>query len=187
MSVVIYDFDKTIYDGDSSVDFYFYCLKKKPRIIRFLPKQCWHAVLYLFGIESKTKFKGHFFEYLRAVESVEAMVESFWDSNFRKVKDWYIEKDHQNDVIISASPRFLLEPTAKKLGVQSLIATEMSSKTGVISGENCYGEEKVRRFQAQFKNVTVEEAYTDSKSDLPIQSLAKKKFLVKGHAVRLID
>lgn len=187
MSVKIYDFDKTIYDGDSSVDFYFHCLRKKPRIIWFLPKQCWHAVLYVLGIESKTVFKGHFFEYLRGVEDVEALVTSFWESNFRKIKAWYLEKDHRNDVIISASPRFLLEPAAKKLGAHTLIATEMSSKTGLITRENCYGEEKVRRFRAQFKNVTVEEAYTDSKSDLPIQSLAKKKFLVKGHKIRLID
>lgn len=24
----VYDFDKTIYDGDSTIDFYLYCVKK---------------------------------------------------------------------------------------------------------------------------------------------------------------
>ena len=29
----VYDFDDTIYAGDSTVDFFFYCLKKKPAIV----------------------------------------------------------------------------------------------------------------------------------------------------------
>lgn len=29
----IYDFDETIYDSDSTKDFYFYCLKKYPKIL----------------------------------------------------------------------------------------------------------------------------------------------------------
>ena len=30
----VYDFDKTIYKGDSTLDFYFFCLRKKPIIIK---------------------------------------------------------------------------------------------------------------------------------------------------------
>lgn len=29
MRVIAYDFDGTIYDGDSSIDFYKFCIKKK--------------------------------------------------------------------------------------------------------------------------------------------------------------
>ena len=35
--VNIYDFDGTIYDGDSSIDFYLFCLRKNVSIIKFLP------------------------------------------------------------------------------------------------------------------------------------------------------
>lgn len=31
----IYDFDKTIYDGDSTVDFFLFCLKREPILILF--------------------------------------------------------------------------------------------------------------------------------------------------------
>ena len=44
----VYDFDKTIYDGDSTIDFYFYCLKKHPKIILCLPIQLYAAVKYTF-------------------------------------------------------------------------------------------------------------------------------------------
>ena len=38
MKLYLYDFDGTIYDGDSSVDFFKYCLKKNPKIKKMLPK-----------------------------------------------------------------------------------------------------------------------------------------------------
>ena len=34
----VYDFDNTIYDGESVIDFYFFSLKKHPRLIMILPK-----------------------------------------------------------------------------------------------------------------------------------------------------
>ena len=35
----VYDFDKTIYRGDSTKDFYFFLLRRHPVLIRYLPKQ----------------------------------------------------------------------------------------------------------------------------------------------------
>lgn len=35
----VYDFDGTIYDGDSSVDFFLYALKRMPSLIRYAPRQ----------------------------------------------------------------------------------------------------------------------------------------------------
>ena len=35
MKIVAYDFDGTIYDGDSSVDFYKFCFKKKKSISKY--------------------------------------------------------------------------------------------------------------------------------------------------------
>ena len=33
---LVYDFDETIYDGDSTVDFYKYCVKRKPSLLLLL-------------------------------------------------------------------------------------------------------------------------------------------------------
>lgn len=30
----VYDFDKTIYAGDSTIDFYLFCLKRQPAILQ---------------------------------------------------------------------------------------------------------------------------------------------------------
>ena len=60
----VYDFDGTIYDGDSTVDFWKYSLKRHPlAIISIFPAILGFA-LYLFGIIPKTKFKQHFYQFL---------------------------------------------------------------------------------------------------------------------------
>ena len=35
----VYDFDGTIYDGDSTVDFFLHALKRNPSVLLHLPKQ----------------------------------------------------------------------------------------------------------------------------------------------------
>ena len=42
----IYDFDKTIYDGDSSIDFYKFCVKKNKLMILTSFKELFYYFLY---------------------------------------------------------------------------------------------------------------------------------------------
>ena len=50
----VYDFDGTIYNGDSTRDFVFYLIKKYPRMIRYMPAFIFAAMKYRFGIISNT-------------------------------------------------------------------------------------------------------------------------------------
>ena len=56
MEVNVYDFDKTIFDGDSTQKFYLYLLKKQPQIAIYLPKQFVYFIPFSLGIMEKTKF-----------------------------------------------------------------------------------------------------------------------------------
>ena len=67
MKVFAYDFDGTIYDGDSSIDFYIFILLRRPYIIFLWPIQIVSAVLYKLRIIDKTKMKEIFFCYLRFI------------------------------------------------------------------------------------------------------------------------
>ena len=93
----------------------------------------------------KEEWKERFFSFLRYLPADEARVNRFWEQHNRKIKKWYLDKKQENDVIVSASPVFLLGPISRKLGV-SLIATEVDPASGRFSGLNCSGKEKVRRF-----------------------------------------
>lgn len=175
-----YDFDETIYDGDSTRDFYFYCLKKYPRIMRAWPGQLWHFFLFATGFMKKTAFKERFYRFFRFVPDMEKAVSDFWDTHFCNIKKWYLEEKNPDDVIISASPAFLLEIPCKKLGVLPPIASLVDMKTGKYTGENCYGEEKPPRFKALHPEEKIEAFFSDSLSDTPMAILAEKSFIVRG-------
>ena len=86
MKANIYDFDGTIYDGDSSVDFFIFCFKKKKSICRCFPKMFWYLILYALSIKTKTEMKEVFFSFLKYFDKTEELVDEFWDKNYYKVK-----------------------------------------------------------------------------------------------------
>lgn len=183
MKVYAYDFDETIYDGDSSVDFYKFCLKKKKSICKYWFKQLWALILYILGIKTKTEMKEVFFIYLKDFDNIDILIDEFWNENFKKIKKWYLEKDHSQDIIISASPEFLLENPCKKLKVFALIGSDVDKSNGKFLSLNCHDEEKVKRLKEKYQNVLVLEMYSDSMSDLPMLKLAKHGYLVKKNEI----
>ena len=143
----VYDFDKTIYDGDSTLDFYLFALKNKPGLIKYLPVQILGFIKYLFGMCTKLEFKEKFYYFLNGIDDTDNLIEMFWNEKQSGIKEWYLKNKKDSDLIISASPTFLLEPICKRAGIKHLIASEVNKKTGVCEGENCYGEEKVIRLK----------------------------------------
>ena len=51
----VYDFDKTIYNGDSTLDFYIFSIKKNLLLLRYFPKQFSGIILYHLKIRKKNK------------------------------------------------------------------------------------------------------------------------------------
>lgn len=179
----VYDFDKTIYNGDSTVDFYFYCIKKYPKILLYLPSLCFYAVVFALGIYNKTKFKEKFYLFLCEIKDIDEAVQAFWKKYAYKIKDFYKARQNVNDVIISASPEFLLKHICIELGIKHLIASRVDKKTGSYTGENCYGEEKVVRLNQYYKEYKINEFYSDSLSDAPLAEISEKSFMVKGNDI----
>ncbi len=174
----VYDFDKTIYDGDSTIDFYFFCLKKNKTIILLLPVQLFAMILYFLRIKDKEYLKEKFFCFLRKINNLDEYIHTFWDKNINKIKPWYLSQKKNTDVIISASPDFLLAPLKNILNIDMVIATKVDKKTGKFFSKNCYGKEKVKRFNKEI-NKKIYSFYTDSFSDKPMMDIAKMNYLVK--------
>lgn len=180
----VYDFDKTIYDGDSTVDFYRYCLRKHPSLISCVPGQMWSLLRYVMGRINTTKCKECFFCFLPELPSLNELVEEFWDVRQKKIKAWYLAQKRSDDLIISASPSFLLGPICRRLGIKPPIATEIDPVTGKIEGLNCKGDEKWRRFLEMYRPEEMESFYSDSFSDAPLARKAKKAFLVQKNSLQ---
>lgn len=178
-----YDFDKTIYDGDSTADFYIYSLKKHKKIFFLTPSLiCAFIKFYIFKRGTKTMFKEKMYRFLNYCK-IDTDVADFWDKHQHKIKDFYLKQQRTDDVIISASPEFLLEPICKRLNINHLIASKVDNKSGKYSGINCHGKEKVRRFYEVFENGEIEEFYSDSYSDTPLAELADKAFIVNKNEI----
>ena len=179
----VYDFDKTIYSGDSTADFYIFSLKRHKKIITLAPSLLGSVIkFYVFKKGTKTDFKQVMYRFLRYCD-IDKDVNDFWEINQSKIKKYYLKQKRNDDVIISASPEFLLEPIIKKLKIGTLMASRVDKHTGIYNGVNCHGKEKVRRFYEVFPDGRIDEFYSDSYSDSPLAEIADKAFMVDGEKV----
>jgi putative flippase GtrA/phosphoserine phosphatase len=185
--VDVYDFDHTIYDGDASRDFLVFCLRTQRGAWRELPGQVLAAALFVLGVISRDRYKERAFAVLKRLPNPEAVVHQFWQRHRGKLAAWYLAQRRTGDIIVSASPAFLLAPFAAELDA-TLIGTRMDSTSGSIVGLNCRGEEKVRRLAVGAPGVSIDRVYSDSLSDLPILKLGRRPYIVrKGVATPLAE
>ena len=84
----VYDFDDTIYNGDSSLDFVLFCFKKNKKLFKYIPHIILGFILYIFKIIKKTRMKEYFFSFLESIDG-EVYVEEFWKTHQKNIKKFY--------------------------------------------------------------------------------------------------
>ena len=178
----IYDFDDTIFAGDSTARFCRFVLMRKPGLFLKLPAVAWAFARYAMKLSTKTEAKQTIYRSLLPGLDLDAALDQFWQENMPRVKGWYLNQKQPTDIVISASPKFLLEIPCKALGIAQLIASPVDPHTGKTLGENCHGEEKVLRYRNECPKGDFA-FYSDSLSDLPMARLAKKAYWVRGDSV----
>ena len=175
----VYDFDNTLLRGDSTARFVGYCLMQYPTVWSDFFGQAINALLFALKLREKQAFKERLLSFLSKIDA-EAAVEDFWRKNFCRIKPFYAEIQRPDDVVISASPEFLIRPACERLGIRYIIASPVDSRTGKFLGANCHGKEKARRFYEVFPNGRIENFYSDSHSDDPLAAIADHAHLVRG-------
>ena len=178
----VYDFDGTLYRGDSTADFLKWCVRRYPSTALTLPRTGIAAVA-CFGLHviDKTTFKGQLYRFLTHVPDIEAEVERFWRVHEQNIAGPC--NAQPGDLVISASPEFLLKDVCARRGLE-LIASKVDPHTGRTLGPNCSNEEKITRLHEAYPAVVVDNFYSDSHNDDPLASMAKQAFFVKGNKLR---
>ncbi len=184
----VYDFDNTIYDGESTFDFYLYCVKHHPKCIKFIFVVVWSLVKYKLCLVSENQLmslaKKYVSDFIKCCPDAENLANSFCDKNFKKIKTFYRDLRRDDDIIVSASFGFLLRPFFEKLGVRYTLTSEVDLKSGEVK-RLCYRKNKVELFKEKFDADLVKNVYTDSLNDKPLMSLANSKvFLVRGEKIK---
>ncbi|MBO7152051.1 MAG: haloacid dehalogenase-like hydrolase [Clostridia bacterium] len=188
VEVDMYDFDKTAIPFDSQLKYWGYCMLHNPWIILMLPLQfIWGVMMGLKIISVKTCKRVAF--WFAIFINNKRNVEKFWDKYEKQIYDWFRPENRngRKTVLISASPDFLIEEIARRMGVDYCIATTCNKKTYTMIGEICRREEKVVRLKKQLPNIIVKDVYSDSiNSDKYIFNLGERCFLAtKGELTEI--
>ena len=177
----IYDFDNTIYNGDTNKDILLYSFKKHPfKVIKALNKTKKLERDYKRGLITFERVKEAMLSFLFEIDDLDGYIEKFVSSHMKNIKPWYLSRKTDYDIVISASYELWIIPFCKKLGIKYVLATK-TDKDGHIIGKNCKGEEKVKRLASTIPNAQIITSYSDSESDLPILNIAKTAYVVEGN------
>ena len=128
--------------------------------------------------------KESFYSFLNSISDIDTYINLFWDEKTKKISDWYYCNYNCSDIIISASPDFLIGEIGKRLNVNMVIASKVDKFTGKLLGPNCFGVEKVKRFKAEIGDKHIDNFYTDSLSDLPMMIISDKAFIVSSKRIK---
>lgn len=185
----VYDFDNTIYRGESGVDLFKFFLKRDPSLLKSLP----------WGIKLITDYKlaklpladiiekhsGRIEAYGQKIGDLQELTTEFWNQNSWKIKPFYIEHHQEDDVIISACLDFVLDEICKRLNVKYYVGSEVDMETRRLISF-CYRENKVKAFYKHFPGKEIDNLYTDSYNDKPLMEIAKNVYLVRGNKMTKI-
>ena len=196
-NLIVYDFDKTIYGGESGTNFFTYYLRNYPlKGLLFGLTYLKEVLLYLVKITDLKRLKERFFIFLESHsnEEIEKIVDGFWKEYGKKMYSWTQEELRENrkeaDMVIvtSATPLFLLERLIPEMGYDMVFGTEFQGDgeekfVAEIKGENNKGMEKVKKLNKWAKENNIEyeiiKFYSDSLADKPLYDIAEKKYWIK--------
>lgn len=186
----VFDFDNTIYDGESGMDLFLYFLKKDPKgLMKYSPKFFEGFLKYKRGkitIQEVMEEYGIFLkEYCQTIDDVYHEFEKFWDINQENVKDFYYKMQDEDDVVVSACPVCLLKIICDRIGIKNYLGSDIDPVNGIIN-EICYKEKKVDFYRAKYGDTPIDELYTDSMSDKPLMDISKNVYMVSGNKIMLI-
>ena len=195
--LIVYDFDKTIYGGESGTNFFTYYLRNYPlKGLLFGLTYLKEVLFYLIKITDLKRLKERFFIFLESHsnEEIENIVDGFWKEYGKKMYSWTQEELRENKkeadmvIVTSATPLFLLERLIPEMGYDMVFGTECKGDgkekfAAEIKGENNKGMEKVRKLDKWAKENNIEyeiiKFYSDSLADKPLYDIAEKKYWIK--------
>lgn len=182
MRIDVYDFDGTIYDGDSTVDFVLFCLRRHPAVSLSMPAIAVAAAKVALKQMTLTQFKSILFGEMAKRFSLTEEAKLFWQDERTRAKlgAWFYDRPRDLPIVIaSASPEFELRYATEILGVKMLIGTRCDDATGRLIGKNCKGAEKIARIREQMGEYTVRAMYTDdTKADAPLLAIAQEQYKI---------
>lgn len=195
--LAIFDIDYTITRKETLMEFFKYLVSKDIKNIKFLPRALYSGFMYGIKVYDEKRVKECFLKFIENIDEKELAIltKSFYDERLSTIlyEDAVnMIKKLKNEgymvILISASPEFYIKEFYAIKEVDLIIGTKFIFENGKfvrkMSGNNCKGEEKVKRLEkvlkeknikADFKNSYM---FSDSLSDKPLLDLVGNSYLI---------
>ena len=206
--LAIFDIDYTITRKETLMEFFKYLVSKDIKNIKFLPRALYSGLMYGIKVYDEKRVKECFLKFIENIDEAELakLTKSFYDEKISKIlyKDAVdmikkLKKEGYMVVLISASPEFYVKEFYAIKEVDLIIGTKFTFEGGKfirkMDGNNCKGEEKVRRLNKVLKekNIKVDfknsYMFSDSLSDKPLLDLVGNPYLInykKKHELEIL-
>ena len=206
--LAIFDIDYTITRKETLMEFFKYIVSKDIKNIKFLPRALYSGLMYGVKVYDEKKVKECFLKFIENIDEAELakLTKSFYDERISKIlyKDAVdmikkLKKEGYMVVLISASPEFYVKEFYEIKEVDLIIGTKFTFEGGKfirkMNGNNCKGEEKVKRLNEVLKEKNIEVdfknsyMFSDSLSDKPLLDLVGKPYLInykKKHEIEIL-
>ena len=176
-----FDFDNTIYKGESAFDFALFAFKKNKRFILYTFPLIRLLIKYKRCKMTPDEFTDELNKYIYIIVGnkapIEDLVVEFWSIYDKNLYLNMLEKIHFNDVIVTTCPNFIMKGIQKRLRTKNILCTDVDLKRGKINYLN-FGDNKVRLFKKKYPNRIIKNFYTDSYNDKPFMEFSKNVYLV---------
>ena len=195
--LAIFDIDYTITKKETLMELFKYVIINDKKNIRFLPRAIYCGSMYALKIYDERKVKEKFLKFIDGIQEndLKKLVKKFYHEKLKTIlyEDALkmikkLKNEGYSIYLISASPEFYINEFYDIKEVDKIIGTKFNFRDGIftrkMNGENCKGEEKVRRLKEVLKNegleVDFKESYmfSDSLSDKPLLDLVGKPYLI---------
>lgn len=206
--LAIFDIDYTITKKETLMEFFKYAIKNDKKNIRFLPRAIFCGSMYKLKLYDERKVKEKFLKFIDGIKEKDLamLVKKFYNCKLKTIlyKDALnmikkLKNEGYDIYLISASPEFYVNEFYNIKEVDKIIGTRFNFVNGIflrtMEGDNCKGEEKVRRLKEFLKEEKIEvdfkESYmfSDSLSDKPLLDLVGKPYLInykKNHTIEIL-
>ncbi|MBO4865794.1 MAG: haloacid dehalogenase-like hydrolase [Ruminococcus sp.] len=190
-NIKVFDFDNTLYHGESSIDLAFYLIRRNKRILLYVPSILINLAKYKMCIVDREKAEQEINDFLKIAvkDKYEAaeIVESFWAENIHRLDHNIIKRVGKEDVIITAGPDMLINAIKDKLGTENIISSVIDPDKREMVYFN-FGENKAKRYKEVYGDTPIDSFYTDSFNDKPLMKLANNVYIVeKGRLKKMTE
>ena len=189
ITIKVFDFDNTIYRGESSIDLALYMLRYNKRILLFLPDLLWNLISYKLCIVSREKLERRINDAIKVIvrdrEEILRLSRSFWLRNSHKLDEHILRLIDEEDLIITAGPFFLIDAIKHRLNTRNLICSEVDWERREVSYFN-FGDNKVKRYRELCGEKKIDRFYTDSFNDKAMMDISERVFIVRNGNIKCI-